>query len=490
LEIKGNDALPSLDEAVLAFQYLTQLEKLSIENCPPLAGKHLQMLTSLKTFKITGSSITFLLLARSDVKWQLPVTRLEIARWGGSGKELTRLLCHLPVLSILAIDYCDKITRLGVEAEQKQMASSLSMPASSVVKLQDTHGTGALEVKEDVVAEEVVAEQQQEEDDGLLLLPAHLSGSLWDFCMMRCSNVILTVQNGGAGGGGLQFMHSLESLEIRTCPEFLSAYKASGLSYCPFPSSLQRLDISGTPLMPLWNLTSLQELIVIRSWGEDLRWMGALSLLTQGQLTKLKVRSPNFFAGWDPAQALQDGQEQPSSKLQELETDDVAGVLALPICRLISSSLTKLSIGLNREVERFTKEQEEALSFLTSLQELQFWWCRKLRCLPSGLHKLTSLKGLQINDCSAITSLPKNDLPISLQELHVDDCIKLRCLPAGLYKLTNLKRLMIERCPAIRSLPKNGLPSSLQELNVRDCGSKELEQRCRRLVGTIPLIKL
>jgi hypothetical protein len=449
------------------------------------------MLTSLKTFKINGSSIMFLPLARSDVKWQLPVTRLEIARWGSSGKELTRLLCHLPVLSIFAMDNCDKITRLGVEAEQKQMASSLSMPASSVVKLQDTHGTGAVEVEEDVVAEEVVAEQQQEEGDGLLLLPAHLSGSLRDFRMMYCSKLILTVQNGGAGGGGLQFMHSLESLKIDYCPEFLSAYKASDLSYCPFPSSLQRLELWDTPLVPLWNLTSLRELIVIGSWDEDIRWTGELSLLTQGQLTRLEVRhSSNFFAGWDPVQALQDGQEQPSSKLQELKTDDVARVLALPICRLISSSLTKLWIKTDEEVEHFTKEQEEALSFLTSLQELRFGWCSKLRCLPSGLHKLTSLKGLRIWGCRAIRSLPNYGLPVSLQELHVVDCIKLRCLPSGIHKLTNLKRLEIERCPAIRSLPKNGLPSSLQELDVRNCGNKELEQRCRHLVGTIPIIRL
>jgi hypothetical protein len=395
------------------------------------------------------------------------------------------------VLSLLAINFCDKITRLGVEAEQKQMASSLSMPASSVVKLQDTHGTGALEVEEHVVAEEVVPEQKQEEEDGLLLLPAHLSGSLWYFCMLYCSKLILTVQNGGAGGGGLQFMHSLEILQIQYCPEFLSAYKASGLSYCPFPSSLQCLKLWDTPLVPLWNLTSLQELIVIGSWDEDLRWTDALSLLTQGQLTRLQVRhSSNFFAGWDPAQALQDGQEQPSSKLQELETNDVARVLDLPICRFISSSLTKLSIEFNKEVERFTKEQEEALSFLTSLQELRFGLCQKLRCLPSGLHKLTSLKRLRIYKCPAIRSLPKNGLPSSLQELHVDDCIKLRCLPAGLYKLTNLKRLEIESCPAIRSLPKNGLPCSLTLLDVSYCKNEKLKQRCRRLVGTIPQIRL
>jgi Leucine-rich repeat (LRR) protein len=170
--------------------------------------------------------------------------------------------------------------------------------------------------------------------------------------------------------------------------------------------------------------------------------------------------------------------------------DDVAGVLALPICHLISSSLTKLSIGLNEEVERFTKEQEEALSFLTSLQELQFGWCSKLRCLPSGLHKLTSLETLRIYGCPAIRSLPKYGLPISLQQLCVHDCIKLRCLPSGIHKLTNLKRLEIRKCPAIQSLPKNGLPTSLQDFDVSGWENKELNQRCRQLVGTIPLIRL
>uniref|UniRef100_A0A452Y0C3 Uncharacterized protein n=1 Tax=Aegilops tauschii subsp. strangulata TaxID=200361 RepID=A0A452Y0C3_AEGTS len=200
-------------------------------------------------------------------------------------------------------------------------------------------------------------------------------------------------------------------------------------------------------------------------------------LLLQGQLTALQVRgTPKFFADWDPARELQGEQLLPFPKLQELETDEVAGVLTAPICRLLSSSLTKLSFEHNKEVECFTKEQEEALSLLRSLQDLQFQWCPKLRRLPAGLNKLTNLKKLLIWRPGAILSLPKNGLPGSLQELVVDDCIKLRCLPAGLHKLTNLKRLQIRLCPAIRSLPENGLPDSLQELDVRCLLNKKLTQ--------------
>ncbi|XP_051230223.1 uncharacterized protein [Lolium perenne] len=487
LEMEGNDALPSLDETVLAFDKLTHLQELSFENCPPLSNKHLQMLTSLKTLKISKSGIVFLPLVKSDVKWQLPVTRLEIMSWTASGQELTRLLSHLPDLSHLEICLCDKITLLNVEA------ASLSVPASSGVKLQDTHGTNQQKDEVLQVEEEVVAAEQEEENDGLLLLPAQLPVSLKYFIILGCPELILTAHTHGAGGGGLHAMRSIQKIEIKSCPKFLSAYKDSDL--CPFPSSLQRLVLEDRmegmdTLVPLSNLTSLQELRVTY-WGQHLRHEGLLHLLTQGQLTILEVRHiPNFFAGWDPARGLQGGEEQPSSKLQEFETDDIAGALAQPICRLLAPSLTRLSLEFNEQVERFTEQQEEALSLLTSLKELQFWWCEKLRCLPSGLRKLTSLERLQIYVCPAMRSLRRNGLPSSLQELVVEYCINLRCLPAGLHKLTSLKRLEIERCPAIRSLPKNGLPSSLQELDVRYCHNEKLKQRCRRLVGTIPLIRL
>jgi hypothetical protein len=295
----ANDTLVGLDETVLAFDNLTQLQILRIENCPPLSEEHLQMLTSLKTLQIKGSSITFPPLVKSDVKWQLLVTSLYVGRWTASGKELTRLLSHLPKLSDLFISEFDKITLLGVEVEQKQTTTWLS--AASAVKLQDTDKIDeqqevALEVEEEVRAEEVVGEQK--EDDGLLLLPANLSSSLQDFVIWNCLELILTVQDRGAGGGGLQSMHSLERLDIQNCPKFLSAFTASDLSCCPLPSSLQQLQLS----QPLSNLTSLQ--------NAD----GLLPLLTKGQLTTLQVRhNPNFFAGWDPTQELQGGQEQPSS---------------------------------------------------------------------------------------------------------------------------------------------------------------------------------
>ncbi|CAO2036473.1 unnamed protein product, partial [Urochloa humidicola] len=98
--------------------------------------------------------------------------------------------------------------------------------------------------------------------------------------------------------------------------------------------------------------------------------------VTQGQLRHLEViGSLKFFAGSDPLGGLQDEYKEQllryPSKLRNLATDDVA-VFAAPICSILSSSLISLIIDGNREVERFTKEQEDALQLLTSLRSLIF----------------------------------------------------------------------------------------------------------------------
>ena len=97
---------------------------------------------------------------------------------------------------------------------------------------------------------------------------------------------------------------------------------------------------------------------------EDLRGKGLWSLLSQDHLTltELIIReTPNFFAGSKPSLPREQEFPSSSSSSQLLKTDDVAGVLVAPICTLLASSLTSLHLWRVKEVERFTKEQEEAL---------------------------------------------------------------------------------------------------------------------------------
>ncbi|CAN6181881.1 unnamed protein product [Urochloa humidicola] len=192
-----------------------------------------------------------------------------------------------------------------------------------------------------------------------------------------------------------------------------------------------------------------------------------------------------------------------------LVTDDVVGVLAASICTLLSSPLTELELQ-QKETERLTEEQDEALQLLTSLQQLNLVGCYKLQCLPSGLKKLTNLKTLKIPGSAAIIhslhkdslpdslheliiykgdarSLPKDGLPNSLRKLRIKVCSSIRSLPKdGLPN--SLQELVIRYCPSIRALPKGGLPSSLQLLDVSDSNSEELRKQCRKLIGTIPIV--
>uniref|UniRef100_A0A453A730 AAA+ ATPase domain-containing protein n=8 Tax=Aegilops tauschii subsp. strangulata TaxID=200361 RepID=A0A453A730_AEGTS len=433
LKIVGKGDMHSLDQ-VLVFNKETCLEKLTLFSCPPRELKHVVMLTSLKTLTVQCSdSLVGPLEGQGGVEWQLPVEHIMISRLNGnSSKELTQLLPHLPKLSKLEIRFCKNIKQLVVGVDLQQTTSAVS------------------ETEED----EITA-AEEEEDQGVLLIPTHLFDSLQELVIVKCRGMVLVdPPTLVSGGGWLQAMRSLQRLRMQFSLKFLSTFS---FSHYLFPSSLQFLELSCVKgmrtLEPLSNLSSL---IRLELWhcGEDLKCLGLLSLLTTGgQLKKLRVfGSPGFFAGWDPnpKSALEDVEgkdQQPqlvSSTLRELYTDDVAGHLAAPICSFLSSSLTELELhGDGSEwMELFSKEQEDALQLLSSLQQLEFHSFHKLQQLPAGLCNLTSLKKLTILDC-----------------------------------------------PAVSSLPNDGLPKSLQEVDVRLCRSQELTQQCRGVLGTIPKIR-
>ncbi|KAL6651436.1 hypothetical protein ACP70R_010361 [Stipagrostis hirtigluma subsp. patula] len=446
MEIEVTDHLDSTLWNALSFHNLTEVKELKMQRCPSLPLHHFQMLSSLRTLQIWDSSNLFLSVEdESYVGHQFPVEHMEIWRCGAGGQELTQLLACLPKLSKLEVNSCKKITELGV---LEQQATASPVPSSSASKRN---------------VAEIKLHQQQ---DGLLLLPPQLQ----DLSIVRCQELILHSSpldsNNEAGeprrGGGLQDLHSLRTLGIFYCPKLLSS------SSCfSFPYSLEHLSLGGVQgmetLASLASLTSLTSLYISRCG--DLRCEGLWPLLAQGHLTGSVNETPNFFVGSEPPRLQEPEPPSRSSKLQQLETDDVAGFLAAPICTLLSSSLTKLEFLGDKEVERFTKEQDEALQLLTSLHEIKFLFCEKLRRLPAGLHGLPSLKRLYINGCQTIRSLTKDSLPSSLQEIE------------------------IHHCPAIRSLPKlDDLPSSLRQLIVDCNNNEELRRQCRKFIGTISIV--
>jgi hypothetical protein len=378
------------------------------------------------------------------------------------------VLCCLPKLSELRIDEFGKITGLGVVGQLKE----------------------------------------ETDEEALLLLPPQLQ--VLD--INRCPELSLRAEN----GGGLQALSSLRSLFIHDCPKFLACYlpSSSSSSGFPFPTSLKRLHLKGLEkLAPLSNLASLVELWIRNCGGSE--GAGLRCLLAHGCLRELDVyKTPNLFTvecSEGNPEMLEHEPAPLSSKLQSLRMDDVAGVLAAPVCTLLSSSLTRMNLRKNEEIERFTKEQDEALQLITSLQELHLSDCIKLQRLPAGLQRLTNLKTLRIHGSPALHSLHKGSLPDSLQQLEicwggirslpkdslpnslrrfiVSHCSSLRSLPKdGLPN--SLEELKISGCPSIRGLPKGGLPSSLQLLDVKRGNSEELRRQCRTLIGTIPIVSL
>ncbi|KAL6596964.1 hypothetical protein ACP70R_047098 [Stipagrostis hirtigluma subsp. patula] len=437
LRIQGKDNLHSLDEKVLNFDNLRDLQELYMKHCPPIESKHLRMLTSLKEFRVDDSSHVFVPSEiQGKVEWHLPVERLRIYNCGASGQELTQLLNHLPKVSIFTIHGEDEKFRMqkfyrnfaGISQETVQFPRKWGRISAFQTRPPMITQMG---VEGDLRQSWALAEVEEEEkvDSGLLLLPAHYSDSLQTLAIDSYPELCLVVPalandsskpgRGGAAGGGLQALRCLQQLSVCGCPMFLSAYENLTLSsFFIFPSSLQQLSLLNAGRMrtlePLSNLTSLTRLS-LSCCGEDFRSEGLWPLVIQGHLSRLSIRgSPKFFVGSDP---MPDGDGKPF-KLQDVWTDNIEGFLTAPICTVLSTSLTKLGICGNQEVERFTEEQEEALQLLTSLQTLQFQNCPKLHCLPSGLCKLPKLRSLKI-ECPAISSLPKDGLPNSLRELNV-----------------------------------------------------------------------
>jgi len=277
---------------------------------------------------------------------------------------------------------------------------------------------------------------------------------------------------------------------MNSCPEFLSLYSSSSSTCFPFPTSLQNLTLGGleTDLVPLSNLTSLHKLSILGRGVLRAEKISLWPLLAQGCLTQLSLwNTPNCFLG--PYSEISGSHQHGlPSKLGYLMIDDIAGVLATPTCSLLSSSLTRLEFSFDREVERFTEEQEKALQLLTSLQHLEFFRCDKLQCLPTGLHMLPNLKILRISYCESIRSLPKDGLPSSLQELEIQQCPAMKSLPKEALP-SSLQELKISSCPAIlQSLHRDGIPNSLRLLDVSDHELKD-RMRFRRLKGTIPILR-
>ncbi|KAK3160180.1 hypothetical protein QOZ80_1BG0056230 [Eleusine coracana subsp. coracana] len=384
-----------IDEKMLAFDNLNELQDLFIKGSNLILAhqKHLSMLTSLNQLYLykTGDVLFSSWDSQDDVKWQLRVRNLVLDQCNASGKDLTRFLYHLLELSYLSIFACNKITRVSVILEdQKLTTTAITVSSGCGTNFEDAQLQQRCQ-QEEKKEEEIIEELEQE---GLLLFPPHLCGSIQDLNIVACSGLSLVRQ-----GGGLQNLRSLLTLSIINCPLF---YAYTTFPSCPFPSSLKELRIEGSMGME-----------AMGSQGEKGLWWHLLAQCHH--ITNLEVKYyPKFFASWETS--WEQNEKHCICKLEELKTDDTAGLFTVPVCSLLSASLTKC---LNDDVvETFSDDQENALQLLTSLKLLQFRCCN-LGVLPNGLVKLTKLEEIYLEYCKTLVWWPEQELPSSLQILDV-----------------------------------------------------------------------
>ncbi|KAI9087348.1 hypothetical protein K1719_030668 [Acacia pycnantha] len=133
-------------------------------------------------------------------------------------------------------------------------------------------------------------------------------------------------------------------------------------------------------------------------------------------------------------------------------------------------SLTSLQ-GLNLDNCTFLASLPESIGSLTSLQGLSLDNCTYLASLPESIVSLTSLQGLDLDNCTSLASLPESIGSLtSLQGLSLDNCTSLASLPESIGSLTSLQWLRLDNCTSLASLPESiGSLTSLQGLNLDNC---------------------
>ncbi|CAD6266934.1 unnamed protein product [Miscanthus lutarioriparius] len=248
----------------------------------------------------------------------------------------------------------------------------------------------------------------------------------------------------------------LKELKIKRCPQLLS--------FAPIPWTEAPCDIK------IKGISSLDRLV----YGKEKSYLtieGNNKDTNDSTVTGLAVNVRGQHATETPGTTTsankEDQQQDARANVDRLEIDDVAGFTAAAIRHsLLFSSLTELCICVDHKVKSLTEEQE-ALLFVDSLEDITLSGRHNLQSLPERLPRHPNLKRLHILTCGAIQMLPKEGLPSSLQELDIIDC------------------------PKIQSLPKvDDLPSSLRYLNVRYSGSEELRRQCRKLINIIPIVQV
>ncbi|KAF3621364.1 hypothetical protein FXO38_31854 [Capsicum annuum] len=246
---------------------------------------------------------------------------------------------------------------------------------------------------------------------------------------------------------------SLRQLRIISCPKIVS------LGAAELSSMLRRVEIAWCESLETLPHEShcLEELEIegcpsLRSISTD-RLPSTLKVLQIYNCTELTSVSDTLLQG--------------SSSIERLRISN------WPIFTILPSSPQSISALFSCLVELRISHCDTLESFPQgclpphNLRSLSIWSCSNLQKLPDQIGGLTSLESLMLHDCPRLESFPEQELPLNLTSLWVSSCQTLKPLPEwGLHKLTTLEKLTInDGFEDLVSFPDDCLlPSSLNSL--------------------------
>ncbi|KAL6146010.1 hypothetical protein ACLB2K_056693 [Fragaria x ananassa] len=286
---------------------------------------------------------------------------------------------------------------------------------------------------------------------------------------------------------------NLSYLELRGCEELICI--APPQSHCC--ASLQQLTIRECPKLRclpdngLLRPLSLQMLVI-----RECHILESIPIPEEGGLPSLQELK---ISGCSELSGLPDGLRYCKS-LQQLEIQNCPKITSIPIPSEGLPSLIRLELAKCPELSSLPTGCCTSLADLRITEcpkELRIKECPNLETVPN-LDKLTSLRQLNIRDCSRLTSLPSGlataspqvftrlkslsigpfwkelesfpafqDLP-QLASLYIHGWPKLKSLPEQIRHMTSLTYLSIESFEGVEAIPDwLGNLASLESLEVR-----------------------